>query len=329
MSKSRKERCPQCGSLNVIKWGKRGNHQRFKCKNCDSMFTFRRKDVSVSNRLIWFKWWIVGKQTIQQISALSGYSPRQLSRWFDEYLSDCPTWKIKCGEKVNLLIDGTWFSNKICLVVYRDNIVHKTVFYRISKDEVEKEIEEDLRNIQMLGIEVNSVICDGGQSILKAVRTACPDAKIQRCLVHIQRECKSWLTQHPKSEAGIELYELVKLIGKITTRNDMLEWKRMLSDWHSKYVSYVNTKTINKESNKEWFTHKMVRKAYIHIRRALPYMFSFIECPDIPKSTNALESFFGHLKDNVILHRGLSSKHHQNYLKWYLYFKNEGGKKDR
>ena len=109
----------------------------------------------------------------------------------------------------------------------------------------------------------------------------------------------------------------------------MLEWKRMLSDWHSKYVSYVNTKTINKESNKEWFTHKMVRKAYIHIRRALPNMFSLIECPDIPKSTNALEPFFGHLKDNVILHRGLSSKHHQNYLKWYLYFKNEGGKKDR
>lgn len=72
----------------------------------------------------------------------------------------------------------------------------------------------------------------------------------------------------------------------------MLEWKRMLSDWHSKYVPYVNTKTINKGSNKEWFTHKMVRKAYIHIRRALPYMFSFIECPDIPKSTNALESFF-------------------------------------
>ncbi len=51
MSKSRKERCPQCGSLNVIKWGKRGNHQRFKCKNCDSMFTFRRKDVSVFNSL--------------------------------------------------------------------------------------------------------------------------------------------------------------------------------------------------------------------------------------------------------------------------------------
>ena len=139
----------------------------------------------------------------------------------------------------------------------------------------------------------------------------------------------TWLTQHPKSEAGIELYDMVKLISIIKTRNDMLMWKQMLSDWHSRYVSYINAKTTNYESNKEWFTHKMLRKAYIHLRRALPYMFTFIDNPDIPKSTNALESFFGHLKDNISLHRGLSKKHHQNYLKWYLYFKNEDGKKDR
>lgn len=71
----------------------------------------------------------------------------------------------------------------------------------------------------------------------------------------------------------------------------------------------------------------MLRKAYIHLRRALPYMFTFIANPDNPKSTNALESFFGHLKDNIILYRGLSMNHHRNYLKWYLYFNNEDGKK--
>ncbi|MBO5829152.1 MAG: IS1 family transposase, partial [Paludibacteraceae bacterium] len=120
MSKKRKERYPQCVFLEVIRWGKQAGRQRFKCKNCNSSFTLRRKDISKSNRFVWFKWWITGKQTLKQISELSGYSTRQLSRWFDEYLDDYPTWKIKCGNKVNLLIDGTWFSNKICLVVYRD-----------------------------------------------------------------------------------------------------------------------------------------------------------------------------------------------------------------
>lgn len=63
MSKIRRERCPQCGSMDVIKWGTRGGRKRFKCKNCDSMFTYRRKDVSKSNRFTWFRWWIVGKPT--------------------------------------------------------------------------------------------------------------------------------------------------------------------------------------------------------------------------------------------------------------------------
>ena len=40
-------------------------------------------------------------------------------------------------------------------------------------------------------------------------------------------------------------------------------------------------------------------------------MFKFIDHPDIPKTSNALESFFGHLKDNLRVHRGLSFEHQQ------------------
>lgn len=50
-------------------------------------------------------------------------------------------------------------------------------------------------------------------------------------------------------------------------------------------------------------------------------MFHYLDNPGIPKSTNELESFFGHLKQNICLHRGLSKEHYKNYIKWYLYFK--------
>ena len=327
MAKNRKERCPECGYLEVIKWGRQAGHQRYKCKNCGSVFTFRRKDIAKSNRFVWFKWWVLGKQTLEQISDLSGYSTRQLSRWFDEYLERYPTWKIRSSEKVNLLIDGTWFPNKLCLVLYRDDIVKDTILYRLTDDEWESEIEEDLRNIQSLGIRIESVTCDGGRNILKAVKAACPDASVQRCLAHIQRECLTWLTQHPKSEAGIELRNIVSIICRIETRNDMLFWRQMLSDWYQRHASYVNAKTIKKEPYQEWFTHKMTRKAYVHILGALPHMFAFLENPHIPKTTNALESFFGHLKENISPHRGLTKKHYQNYVKWYLYFRTEASKK--
>lgn len=76
MTKSRRERYPHCGFLYVIKFGKQCGHQGYKCKNCGSMFTFRRKDVSKGNRFVSFEWWILQKQSFAQISELSGCSER-------------------------------------------------------------------------------------------------------------------------------------------------------------------------------------------------------------------------------------------------------------
>lgn len=329
MTKTRKTRCPYCGFLDVIKWGKQSGHQRYKCKNCKVLFTFRRKDIELANHFVWFEWWILRKQTISQISEISGHSERQLCRWFDEYLKSYPEWEIQRREKVNLLIDGTWFPNKMCLVVYRDDRVKTTLFYRLTDDEWEEQIREDLENLCKVGIMIESVTSDGGRNIIKAVKKACPDATRQRCLAHIQRECLSWLTKRPQSRAGQELRKIVCLISAIKTHNDKRQWVMYFNEWCDKYKDYINEKTCKEESHRKWYTHKMVRKAYVHIKKALPDMFHFLDNPRIPKTTNALESFFGHLKENIALHRGLSYEHYQNYVKWYLYFRNKDNKLKR
>ena len=173
---------------------------------------------------------------------------------------------------------------------------------------------EYLRDMQSLGIEIESVTSDGGANIIKAVRKACPNVTRQRCLAHIQRECLTWLTRHPKSEAKQSLGRIVSLICKIQTRNDMLCWKQMLGEWHDQHVGYLNDKTASETSHAEWFTHKMIRKAYVHIRKALPDIFRFLDNSRTPKATNALEPYFGHLKGNVSLYQGLSKKHYRNYV---------------
>lgn len=52
-------------------------------------------------------------------------------------------------------------------------------------------------------------------------------------------------------------------------------------------------------------------------------MFHFIADKNIPKTTNGLDSYFGHLKLNMNVHRGLSKQHRQAFLLWYLHLKNE------
>ena len=184
-----------------------------------------------------------------------------------------------------------------------------------------EEFQEDLENILSLGIQIESVTCDGLSNIIKSVRKTCPQTVIQRCLAHIQRETLIWLGKHPKSIAGIELKSIIKKLHKIHDSETWGYWVVELINWFEKHEDFVYQKTYKQETKRYWVTHKSVRKPFVHIKKALPDMFRYLDNPDIPKTTNALESFFGHLKQNIAIHRGLSKEHYKNYIKWYLFFK--------
>jgi hypothetical protein len=63
---------------------------------------------------------------------------RTLKRLFYDYLSRYPEWQIVAKERVNLLIEGTYFSNRVCVVLYREHNVKATLFYRLTDGEWEE-----------------------------------------------------------------------------------------------------------------------------------------------------------------------------------------------
>ena len=306
----------------MIRWGRQAGKQRFKCKQCGILFTASNKPVSQSNRFVWFKDWVIGRQTIKQISHKSGYSERTLKRYFHVCLRKAPVLSIRSSEKVNLLIDGTYFSNNLCLILYRDQSIRYTQLYRLTDGEWYEELKEDLQNLIALGVQIESITCDGHKALLKAINKVCRQVIVQRCLVHIQRMCRIWLTSQPKSIAAYELRNIVGGLHCIKDRQQWGYWIVDLINWHKKHQSYLNEKTIHPEG-RYWFKHKMLRRAFTVIKRALPNMFHYLDNPGIPKSTNALESFFGHLKNHITIHRGLSKKNRRFFIQWYLYFKNQ------
>lgn len=321
MQKTKRKGCWSCDSLEVICWGKQNNKQRFKCKSCGLMFTRNSPEQAKRNRFVWFREWIIGKQTFEQLVIKSGYSERTLKRYFYSYLDEFPIWNIKPSEKVNLLIDGTYFTNKVCLVLYRDNNIKATQLYRLTDGEWLEEIQEDINNLKALGITIESVTCDGLANIINAVKTTSPETIIQRCLVHIQRETLIWLTVKPKLEPAKELRLIIKKLHKIDSKKLCTEWINEITDWYERNKDFVDSRTYNPETGRYWYTHKNIRKAFRHIQRALPNMFHYLDNKDIPKTSNAIEGFFSHLKLNIGIHRGLSKEHYKNYIKWYLYFK--------
>lgn len=317
----RRQRCPECGSLDVIKWGSRGGHQRYKCCSCGAHFTSHREDIKMSNHFVWFRRWVQGKQTITDIAKDSGYSERQLRRWFDDYLDTSPAWKVPRQGPVHMMVDGTWFGNKErCLIVYRNYDTRSTVYYRLAEGENRNEIEKDLATFKELGLNIVSFTTDGGDDIVRAIDCIYPKVVRQRCVVHIERECLTWLTQHPRTSAGVTLRRLVRKISDIQTNNDRLFWTKELNRWHNEYEEFLKEKSVNKDTGEETYLHDSVRRTYVHLRRAIPFMFEYIKHPDVPSNTNSIESFFGHMKDNLRIHRGMSQEHQENFIKWYLYF---------
>jgi len=252
----------------------------------------------------------------------SGYSVRTLKRYFGQYLQDSPTWTVYPSERVNLLIDGTYFNNDLCLVLYRDNTIKFTQLYRLTDGEWYEEMKEDLENLLELGVQIESITCDGHRSLLKAIKKVCKQVVTQRCLVHIQRMCRIWLTSSPKTIPGAELKSIISTLHQIKTYSQRDYWIVSLVKWHEKHKDFINEKSFNPDTNRFWFKHKMVRRSFISLKKALPDMFHYLDNPKIPKSTNGLESFFGHLKGNLAIHRGLSKEHRKDFIRWYLYFRN-------
>ena len=286
------------------------------------MFTRQASEQRHLNRFVWFKKWILERQTFATLTRDSKLSRPTLQRLFYDFLERSPEVKILKRKSVHLRMDATYFK-KFCVVCYQDDEDGYTQLIRVTDGEHFTEIKEDLDNLIKLGVQIESITTDGQKSALKAIKKSLPDVTIQRCLVHIQRMCLLWLTRFPRHIAGQRLRALVLMLLQIKTANDRLWWISELTNWYARHKEYLSEKTYHNATGRYWYTHKLLRRSYFTIKRALPNMFHYLNNGKIPSSTNGIEGYFGHLKNHLDLHRGLSTKHRINFIKWYIYLSNK------
>ena len=285
------------------------------------MFTADNKGVRRNNHFIWFKKWVVEKQVLSILSRDSGYSKRKLQDIFYQYLNKPPVFHIQNKQSLNLMIDGTYFNGDACLILYYDSCLKYGLLHRWTNQEYFIEIREDLRNLKQLGITLQSVTCDGKKAIINAVKKVYPETVIQRCVVHIQRMARLWITRKPKSVAAKELRYLISLVHHISNITEQMMWTIAFEKWYQRHQGFIEQKVKNKPTNRWWYKHRQLRRSAVMVKLALPDMFHYITNKDIPKSTNGIDSYFGHLKLNLNVHRGLTYEHRRNFVLWYLHLR--------
>lgn len=210
--------------------------------------------------------------------------------------------------------------------MYYDNDIKFTQLYRLTDKEHHEEIKEDLENLKVLGVQLASITCDGHKSTLKAIREVYRQVRLQRCQVHVVRMALLALGNKPKSLESQQLKEIIKLIPKISSKTEKQRCLSLLLHWYKDHKGYVNEKTINPQTGRSWYKHRLLRRSYYSIKRAWPNMFHYLDDALVPKTTNALEGYFSHLKSYLSVHRGLSQKHRSQFIRWYLHLKNKAKK---
>lgn len=194
-------------------------------------------------------------------------------------------------------------------------------WWRYSTGEKLLEIAEDLNLLEEAGVVCSSATSDGAPGITGAVQRVHSGIPHQRCVTHLQRDARRFVTQRPRLDAGKELSPLIPRLSDIETHQEKDQWIKDFEDWSCRWEWFLKEVTHGfKEDCRKtwWYTHKQLRRADVLIRNAIPNLFHYLDDPNIPKTSNGLEGRFSSFKQHYGQHRGLSKKRREGYIAWYL-----------
>lgn len=325
-------KCVICGT-NLTKNGKTAaGKQRWKCPNCKATTTRQRPDVTKKNQLQQFLKWILGKQSQNEISGTqTGRSFRRQIAWCWEIKPLIPT----TGEIHEVLqVDGFNLRTGWCVLV-----AHKqgqVVAYQWCARESQAAWEALFKRVPA----PTAVVCDGGPGMHAALKTCWPNTQVQRCLVHLQRNIRKYVTKRSKTEAGRGLWGLALKLTKVRNASDAQAWTGVFLAWEAQFLHLTKERTYRKDTDeipswakpgqKWWYTHQKLRSAHQVFTRVIKsgHLFTFLEPAlktlRIPSTTNGIEGGVNAQMRLLLLHhRGMIEEHQRRAIEWWLYMHSE------
>lgn len=97
------------------------------------------------------------------------------------------------------------------------------------------------------------------------------------CHLHQKMIIQRYITRHPKLEAS---KELKKIVSRLTSTTET-RFTNSLDQWYLEYEEFINGKSINPSTGKEYFTHRKLVAAYRSLKRNLPYLFTYKNHPKL------------------------------------------------
>lgn len=305
--------------------------QRWKCPACRLSSTMPQRRRRRERTLEEFLSWLLGP------SSQRAADPAGDARALRKRIAWC--WRIRPriappdARRHTVMADGTYMGHGWCLIIaidgqtgevldrqwcaHESKAAYLTLFSRLPAPDV--------------------LITDGLRGAEAACTQAWPGTRIQRCLVHVQRNARTDLTSRPGLQAGRELKRLSDGLTSVETAGQAVRWGEALNAWHERWKDFIAERTYARDDpsnpkasrHRWWWTHEELRRCYRRLERLFREgrLFAYLE-PELLKggpvarTTNRLEGGVNSVvKDVLRNHRGLPEEHMRRACEWVCYMK--------
>ena len=319
--------------MKLVKNGRNtAGNQRWKCPTCGASTVRKRPDRSRAFTLQRFLGWLLGKDSQADADgSASGRSFRRATQWCWELRPHIPL----TGEIHDVLqIDGFNLRTGWCILTVRAG--GNVIAWQWCARESQAAWSALLARLPAPAV----VVCDGGTGMHAALAEHWPDTRIQRRLVHLQRNVRKYVTTRSKTSAGKALWGLALKLTRVQDLDHAAEWLQLLAAWEEQYLHLTRERTYRAQATETpswvrptqqwWYTHQRLRSGHQALRRVLRagHLFTFLDPAlaslRVPATTNAIEGATNSQMRLLLLHhRGMPETHQRRAIEWWLYMQSE------
>lgn len=271
---------------------------RFFCPACRKSKTSLRKDLSekyIHERL---DAWLAGKESLEFVANKDHKTRQALWKEFHPFFKSVAESSLFSVSPIRtLVLDATYVhGNKLCVLVAIDE--RRNIAWRFAPYESYLFWFQFLMSLPAPSI----VVMDGQKGLFAAAKRVWPDVLVQRCQFHVIALAFQYLGRRPKEEAGKALAKLLYGLKTARTQETKKRWLMFYTIWEKQYERKVFS--VRNESGK--FTYQRLRSARYIMRKAIPHLFTYIDKPGVPNTTNLVEGWVNSaIAEALRLHRGL------------------------
>lgn len=289
---------------------------RFFCPGCKRTAVRTRADTKERHERNRVRRWLTGKNSLTELGNFYQETRQTLSRRFRQFFLRVAKWQVP--ERISILVmDGIFIHSHSLLALIGLADGQKLVW-----SFAEQETTGNWLALLRLLPRPQVVVCDGHNGLLACLRALWPGIAIQRCHFHVVKLTRVYLSRRPKTIAGQELWALVKTLACCRTPEKAEWFRQSFLAWCVKYEVFFAERSFsfNERGRKHWwYTHKRLRGARSLIQNALPHLFTFLNYPNCPNTTNQVEGGINtQIAEATRLHRSLRQYQKQTLVSLIL-----------